>query len=272
MGRQTGAAWPTRIEAGAVLILRACLFNLLFFGVTAVLCLAYVPLIAFRRRVVVRAVRLWAVIVIWMLRTILGIRHQVRGLENLPDGAAIIAAKHQSAWETIAFNVLLDDAAVVLKKELLRIPVWGWLATHAQHIGIDRKAGAGALRALCAAAAAAAGNGRHILIFPQGTRTPPGGRRPYLPGVAALYDKLDLSVVPVALNSGLFWGRRSFVKRPGLITVEFLPPIPPGLGRRAMMHELESRIEAATARLEAEAAAQFRLATPDGATQRPKRA
>jgi 1-acyl-sn-glycerol-3-phosphate acyltransferase len=254
-----------------VLVLRACLFNLVFFGLTAVLCVAYVPLLALRRRVLVRAVSLWARIVIWLLGAILGIRHELRGTENLPERPAIIACKHQSAWETIAFNALLDDPAVVLKKELLRIPIWGWLATHARHIGIDRKAGAGALRAMRAAAVAASAAGRHILIFPQGTRTPPGSRRPYWPGVAALYEKLDLPVVPVALDSGLFWGRRSFVKRPGVITVEFLAPIPPGLGRRELLRELESRIEAATTRLEAEATARFRLAA-GGAARDPKRA
>jgi 1-acyl-sn-glycerol-3-phosphate acyltransferase len=162
--------------------------------------------------------------------------------------------KHQSAWDTLILPVVLGDPAVVLKRELLLLPFYGWYARRAGSIAIDRKGGAAALRTMVAAARAAAAMGRPIVIFPEGTRTAPGERRPYHPGVAALYRSLGLPVVPVAVNSGLFWGRRAFMKRSGHITLAFLDPIPPGLPRRRLMQELEARIEAATAELEREAA------------------
>lgn len=231
---------------------RALLFNLCFFGLTFLVCLAYLPLMVLPWRVLSGAVRLWAVMVMWLLRVVVGIRHQVRGAEKLPQRPAIIAAKHQSAWETIAFNALLRDPAFVFKSELLLIPVWGWLAWRTGQIRVDRRAGAKALKRMAAAARIAIADRRSIVIFPQGTRTPPGQAGPYLPGVAALYQALEVPVVPVALNSGRFWGRRAFLKRSGVITIEYLDPIPPGLDRKAFMRQLEHRIETATRRLEAE--------------------
>src|SRR5690606_21388864 len=147
----------------------------------------------------------------------------------------IVAAKHQSAWDTMAFYWVLDDAAYVLKKELLSIPLYGWCARKARMIGVDRSGGAKALRAMVEQAQNCLAEGRPIVIFPEGTRTAPGRRSAYHPGIAALYTRLGVPVVPVALNSGLFWGRRSFIKQPGRIVVQFLPPIPPGLERRAFM-------------------------------------
>ncbi|MFQ5954913.1 MAG: lysophospholipid acyltransferase family protein [Kiloniellales bacterium] len=247
--------------------IRAFLFNVAFFGLTAVLALAYLPLLVLPWRVLSGGVRLWAVIVVWLLRVIIGLRHEVRGADNLPHRPVIVAAKHQSTWETITLNMLLRDPAAVIKKELTLIPVWGWLARRTRHIRVDRRAGVKALREMTAAAAMAVADGRSIVIFPQGTRIAPGDWRPYLPGVAALYGALGLPVVPVALNSGLFWGRRSFVKRPGVITVEFLAPIAPGLDRKAFMRELEHRIETATRRLEEEAVARFQISLPSAGSQ-----
>jgi len=155
---------------------------------------------------------------------------------------------------------VLGDPAVVLKRELLLLPFYGWYAARAGSIAIDRRAGAGALRGMVAAARPIAAEGRPIVIFPEGTRTAPGERLPYQPGVAALYRALALPLVPAAVNSGLFWGRRSFVKRPGRIVLEFLEPLPPGWSRRRLMSELEKRIETATAALmrEGEEAQRFR--------------
>jgi 1-acyl-sn-glycerol-3-phosphate acyltransferase len=157
--------------------------------------------------------------------------------------------KHQSAWETIALWVLLKNPAIVLKQSLARIPVFGWYMQRGGAIIIDREAGPKALRPMLAAARSAIADGRPIAIFPEGTRTPLAARRSYHPGVAALYMQLDLPVVPVALNSGLFWGRRSLLKQSGTILIEFLAPIEPGLNRRHFMAELERRIEGATAML-----------------------
>src|SRR6185503_14480681 len=154
-----------------------------------------------------------------------------------------------SSWETLAFTKLFPDSAIVLKRELLFIPVVGWAMARAGNIAVARGDGAQALRGLVRQARVAAGEGRSILIFPEGTRVAVGTERPYHFGVAALYRQLGVPVVPVALNSGLFWGRRKWVKRPGRITVEVLEPIAPGLARTAFMDTLRARIEVATARL-----------------------
>jgi 1-acyl-sn-glycerol-3-phosphate acyltransferase len=236
-----------------VTALRALLFNVFFLGWTAVLAILFLLLLPFPWRVLSGAVAWWARTVLWMLKHLVGLGYEVRGAEHLPKGPALVAAKHQSAWDTIVINVLLDHPTVVLKRELFWLPVWGWLAWRCGMIAVDRKAGASALKTMVRAAQDRAKDGRKIVIFPQGTRTAPGVKRPYFPGVAALYDKLGLPCVPVALNSGVFWGRRSFTKRAGTIVVEFLPPIPPGMKRTAFMAELERRIEEASDRLVAEA-------------------
>ena len=235
-------------------VLRALAFNIAFFAVTALLGVAGVPLLLMPQRWVMRFGRFWAQCVLALLKAIVGLEGEVRGIEHLPAGPCIIAMKHQSAWDTLILPVVLGDPAVVLKRELLLVPFYGWYAARAGSIAIDRRGGAGALRHMVAAARSAAAAGRKLVIFPEGTRTAPGQRLPYQPGVAALYQALELPVVPAAVNSGLFWGRRSFVKRPGGIILAFLEPIAPGLPRRAMMAELEARIEAATAALEREAA------------------
>lgn len=233
--------------------LRSLAFNLLFYAWTAAIGVLALPLLFAPRRTVMRFGRFWSAGCLALLRVTVGLDHAVRGRERLPAGAAIVAMKHQSAWDTLILPVLLGDPAIVVKRELLWLPVYGWYARRAGAIGIDRKAGAAALRRMLAAARPAVAAGRPIVIFPQGTRTAPGERRAYQPGVAALYQALALPVVPVAVNSGLFWGRRHFRKRPGRILVEFLDPIPPGWPRKKLMAELERRIESATERLERDA-------------------
>jgi len=173
----------------------------------------------------------------------------VIGLENLPAGPVIIACKHQSTWETLAFTLLFANIAIVLKRELLFIPIVGWAMARAGNIAVARGDGASALRGLVKHAKAAIADGRSVVIFPEGTRVAPGDRRPYQVGTAALYRQLGVPVVPMALNSGLFWGRRQWVKRPGVITLEILPPIAPGLSREAFMDTLREQIEGATDRL-----------------------
>jgi len=233
--------------------LRALAFNIAFFGVTAVLGVAALPLLLAPRRTAMRFGRLWAQCVLALLKAIVGLDGEIRGIEHLPPGACLIAMKHQSAWDALILPVLLGDPAVVIKRELLWLPFYGWYAARAGSITIDRRGGAGALRRMVAAAREAVAAARPIVIFPEGTRTAPGQRLTYQPGVAALYQALAVPLVPAAVNSGLYWGRRSFVKRPGRILLEFLPPIPAGLPRREVMGELESRIETATAALEREA-------------------
>ena len=167
----------------------------------------------------------WSAGTLVLLRWCVGLDHEVRGRENLPDGPVIIAMKHQSAWDTLAAPVIFARPAIVIKRELGFVPFYGWYALKAGMIPIDRGAGATALRRMIAAAERAKAAGRPIFIFPEGTRTAVGERRPYQPGVAALYRQLGMPLVPVAVNSGLFWGRRRFLKRPGRIVVEILPPM-----------------------------------------------
>jgi len=228
--------------------IRAFLFNLFYFCWTALVVVAGLPTALFGYRAVYALGRCWARVTFAGLKLIVGLDHRWIGAPPA-TGPVIYAIKHQSTWDTMAFSALPDRPAYVLKRELTWIPFFGWLLAAAGFIAVDRKAGAAALRRLVRDAERTVATGRSILIFPEGTRTAPGQHRPYQPGIAALYDKLKLPVVPVALNSGLFWGRRSFVKRPGRITVEFLPAIEPGLPRRVFMAELERRIEGAARRL-----------------------
>jgi 1-acyl-sn-glycerol-3-phosphate acyltransferase len=235
-----------------VILVRTVLFNLTFYLWTILISVLGIPALLVSQRATIRISELWAIVSLLLLRLIVGLSYEVRGRDNLPKGPVIVALKHQSAWETIALWVLLDKPSIVLKQSLARIPVFGWYMRRGKAIVIDREAGAKALRPMVAAARSAVAEGRPIAIFPEGTRTPAGAREPYQPGVAALYMQLGLPIVPVALNSGLFWSRHSFLKRSGQIVVEFLPAIEPGLGRRQVMAELERRVEQTTAMLIAE--------------------
>lgn len=239
-----------------LIILRSVLFNAAFFLWTIVLALVAWPALFLPRGATVAVYRFWSAGVSGLAAAIVGIRSRWVGLDRVPPGPVIYAAKHQSAWDTITMPGVLDEPAVVLKRELLRIPIYGGFVQRWGAIPVDRKAGAKALRGMVADARTLADAGRSILIYPQGTRVAPvadGEPVPYQPGVAALYAQLGLPVVPVALDSGLRWGRRSFFKRPGTITVELLPAIPPGLDRREFLRRLEAETEAATDRLVARA-------------------
>jgi 1-acyl-sn-glycerol-3-phosphate acyltransferase len=241
-----------------VTVLRSLVFNLVFYAWTAFLAILALPMVLAPRAVVMRLGRWWSRTVLELARLIAGIEYELRGAEHLPHAPAIIAMKHQSAWDTLAAPALFGDVAIVVKRELLWIPCYGWYARKAGMIPVDRGAGAAALRAMVNRARSVVAHGRPIVIFPEGTRTAVGAKRGYHPGVAALYGQLGLPVVPIAVNSGLFWPRRSFLKRPGRIVVEALPPLPPGLERRTFIAELQSRIETATERLVAEASSSKR--------------
>ena len=234
-------------------VLRSLLFNVAFWLWTVVMALLVLPLLLWPRRTMMAAGRLWERGLQRLLAALVGLTHEVRGRERIPPAPAVFAIKHQSTWETLTVHLLLPDPAIVLKRELTHIPLFGQYLLHAGMIRIDRGGGARALRSLVEGARSALARGSEVVVFPEGTRAPPGGRNPYHPGIAALYLQLGCKVVPVALNSGLFWGRRSFIKRPGRIIIEFLRPIEPGLSRKAFMAELEQRIEGATAELLAEA-------------------
>jgi 1-acyl-sn-glycerol-3-phosphate acyltransferase len=239
-----------------VILVRSLLFQVAFYGATAVLAVVGLPLLLAPWRVMMRFGTAWSRLSLDLLKLCAGLDWEVRGRANLPRGPCLIAMKHQSAWDTLAVPVLFDLPAIVIKRELGWIPFYGWYARHAGMIALDRSGAANALRRMLAEAAAAVANGRPIVIFPEGTRTAVGAKPRYLPGVFAVYRELNLPLVPVAVNSGLYWGRRAFVKRPGRIVVEILPPIPSGGTRREVMATLETAIETATASLVAEAAAE----------------
>lgn len=247
---------PASIDHSAggafVILLRSLVFQLAFWSWTALLAFAGLPFLLGTRRGMMAFGTFWARGVFALLRIVVGLDTDVRGRRNLPAGPCIIAMKHQSAWDTLAATILFPDCAVVIKRELGWLPFYGWYVVKAGSIVVDRGAAARALKRMVKRAERVAADKRAIVIFPQGTRTEVGTEKPYLPGVAALYQHLGLPVAPVALNSGLFWGRRRFLRRPGTVLVEILPLIAPGRKRPDFMAELERRIETATAALVAE--------------------
>jgi 1-acyl-sn-glycerol-3-phosphate acyltransferase len=232
-----------------VTVLRSAAFNVLFLGGTALTVLFGLPLLALPSRVMITYVRGWSHLMIYLLRVVCRIRVEVTGMEHIPPGGAIIASKHQSAFDTVIWVKLLRGPVYIMKKELRQIPFWGLLAVKCGNVEVDREAGAAALRSMVRGAQAALKAGRRVVIFPEGTRSAPGERVLYQPGVAALAIASGAPVVPVATDSGRFWGRRAFHKRPGTIHIVVLPPLPPGLPRAALMARLEAEIEDATARL-----------------------
>lgn len=237
----------THEEGETVLILRSVLFNLAFYVTSILIVVGGTPLLLLPRGGSVWAMRNWSRFTMWLLRVIAGTQYEVRG--SIPAGPVLVASKHQSMWDTIIYTAILRDPAMVLKRELLWIPFYGWYSHKTRMIPIDRGAGASAIRRMIAHARDAIALNRPIVIFPEGTRSSPGTKLDYKPGVAALYRQLDIPCVPVALNSGLYWPRRKFWRKPGIITLEFLSPIPPGLSREAFMAELEKRIEEGSSRL-----------------------
>jgi len=191
----------------------------------------------------------WTTFNLWWLKVTCGIDCVVSGREHIPNSNAIILCKHQSAWETFALLPLFDNPLFIVKRELMWIPVFGWLMRKGRMVPVDRGAGSQALIAMTERARIELTRGRQLIIFPEGTRRPAGAEPRYKYGVAHLYAAEGVPCLPVALNSGLFWPRRSLWLRPGTVIVEFLDPIAPGLDKDAFFERLRSVIEEATARL-----------------------
>jgi 1-acyl-sn-glycerol-3-phosphate acyltransferase len=228
--------------------LRSAVFFLWFVLVSVVLHISFLPALLVSRRGAVVAARLWCAGILGGLRAIAGLNYEVRG--TIPKTPVLVASKHMTMWDTVALFYLIGDPVFVLKRELMRVPFYGWYAQRVGMIAIDRQAGGAALRAMTKAARRALAGGLSVVIFPEGTRKKVGAPPDYKPGVAALYQRLDVPCTPVALNSGLYWtGPAGFLKKPGRIVLQFLPPIAPGLKRQEFMRMLESRIERATAEL-----------------------
>jgi 1-acyl-sn-glycerol-3-phosphate acyltransferase len=232
-----------------MLLARSIAFNVLFYVNLAVHILVALPTLALPRPVQRAFIRSYARTSLWLLRVVCGTRVEWRGLAKLPQGACIVACKHQSTWETFALYAVLDDPAYILKRELTWIPLFGWHLWKAGLIPVDRRAGMAALSRMTGWAQKALQQSRQIVIFPEGTRRAPGAEPSYKPGVAYLYDKAGVACVPVALNSGLFWPRRSLLRYPGTILVEVLEPIAPDLDKRAFLTRLQNDVEQAAARL-----------------------
>ena len=231
---------------------RSLLFNLLFYVTTALYVVLGSPLLFAPRSWAMAALANHAHFELFLLRHIVGLKLEVRGHDKLPRTACLVASKHQSAWETFALIPLFRDPALLMKRELFWIPFHGWFSKKFEMIPVDRDKGPAALRAMLRETRKRVVDGREIIIFPEGTRRPPGAPPDYKTGVVLLYEALGIPCVPVALNSGLFWPRRSLLRRPGTIVVEFLDPIPPGLPKSEFLLRLIESIETASNRLLAE--------------------
>lgn len=233
-------------------LLRSLLFNALFYLNTLIFLILALPTFLLPYRSTVEVAKAWGRVNLVLLR-VAGIRYEVRGREKIPPGALIVASKHQSAWETFALMPLFDNPLFILKRELQWIPVFGWLLIKGRMVPVNRGAGSQALIEMTERACLELGRGRQLIIFPEGTRRPAGAEPRYKYGVAHLYAAAGVPCLPVALNSGVFWPRRTLRRRSGTVVVEILDPIMPGLGKDEFFELLQDRIETATARLIAEA-------------------
>jgi len=235
-------------------MIRSILFAIAFYVATAAMLLGLSWMLLAPRSWSMAAGRAHARVMLWLQRVIVGTDFEVRGRDKLPPGAVLVASKHQSAWDTIVLVPLLRDPAMVMKQELKWIPIYGWFSAKYKMIFVRREAGPRALRRMARDAREQAEAGREIVIFPEGTRRAPGAPGAYKPGVIMLYESLGLPCYPIALNSGLYWPRRSWRRYPGTIIIEFLDPIPPGLPRKEFTRRLQDAIEGASDRLLVEAA------------------
>jgi 1-acyl-sn-glycerol-3-phosphate acyltransferase len=233
--------------------LRSALFNVAMFGWTAILLIAYIPLLLAPRRTLHDAVRWWTHTIFFLQRRLLALDFEFRGVEKLPEGGYIIASAHQSAWDTIGLYELLEDPVFVLKKELYAIPMFGPYARKCGMVAIDRAGGATEARSMIRRVSERLAEGRPVVIFPGGTRSGPDEIVELKAGIAAMYRRCNVPVVPLSLNSGVFWGRRSFVKTPGKIVAAFGEAIQPGLNASDFSALLSERIHDGNRRLVAEA-------------------
>jgi 1-acyl-sn-glycerol-3-phosphate acyltransferase len=234
---------------GLMLLVRSLLFNIAFYANMVLWIVVLIPFVLAPRKTFLRVVQLWGRSSIRLLRVLAGTRLEFRGIERIPQGGLLVAAKHQSFLETFALVTIFDDPTFILKRELAWIPFFGWYTVKARQVPIDRKAGSQALAAMNGRPRIEAARGRQILIFPEGTRRAPGAPPAYKFGVAHLSANLAVPCLPVAMNTGLYWPRRKFLRRPGTAVIEFLEPIPPGQPREVFFEDMKRRIEEACERL-----------------------
>jgi 1-acyl-sn-glycerol-3-phosphate acyltransferase len=236
----------------ALTIARSALFTVAFYLWSATVAILAIPTFLLPRPVVMRVMQIWSGGVSRLLTLICGVRVEIRGRQFMPSGPALIAAKHQCMFDVFGVFAVLPDACFVTKKELMKVPMFGWYCLKMGMIIVDREGEMAALKKLMRDGRDRLSHGRQLLIFPEGTRVAPGQAGDYKPGVAALYRDLNAPCLPLALNSGVHWPAHGFLRYPGTIVFEFLEPIPPGLKRGAFMEELERRLETASDALLAE--------------------
>ena len=232
-----------------LILVRSIVFNILFYLNTLILLIMALPTFFLPYRAIIWVAKTWGRINLVLLRVVAGIKIEVRGREKIPRGAILVAAKHQSAWETFALLPLFDNPVFIVKRELQWIPIFGWLMIKGRMVPVDRSAGSQALAEMTERARIELADNRQLIIFPEGTRRAAGAEPRYKFGVAQLYAAEGVPCVPIALNSGLFWPRRSIRRIPGTVVIEILDPIPPGLAKDVFYKRLQSDIETATVRL-----------------------
>lgn len=243
-------AAPSEFETAV----RSLAFNVLFYAIMVVTIVITAPWSLFiSRDHLMSFVRAWADSSSALMKLVCKTEFEIRGIENMPKGGYIFAGKHQSFWETFAFIPLLRDPCYIIKRELLYVPIWNWFAVKARMVFVSRGKGQQALKEIAVGGARETAAGRPIMLFPEGTRRAPGAPPAYKFGVTHLYRQLNVPVLPVALNSGLYWPRRKFMRYPGKILVEFLPPIEPGLSAEEFQELLVREIEDGCDRLLLEA-------------------
>ena len=231
------------------ILIHSIAFNVLFYLNTLIYLIVALPTFLLPYRAIIAVARSWSRTNLVLLRVVAGIDIEVRGREKIPQGAIIVASKHQSTWETFALLPLFGNPVFIVKRELQWIPIFGWLMIKGRMVPVDRGAGSQALIDMTEHARVELADNRQLIIFPEGTRRPAGAEPRYKYGVAHLYAAAGVPCVPVALNSGLFWPRRSIRRVPGTVVVEILDPIQPGLDKDEFFARLKDEIETATARL-----------------------
>ena len=232
-----------------LILVRSIAFNLLFYLNTLIYLVIALPTFFMPYRAILAVATAWGRSNLVLLRAVAGIDYEIRGREKLPKGPIIVTPKHQSAWETFALLQLFDNPVFIVKRELQWIPIFGWLMVKGRMVPVDRSAGSHALVAMIERARIELADNRQLIIFPEGTRRPAGAEPRYKYGVAHLYAAEGVPCLPVALNSGLFWPRRSIRRLPGTVVLEILDPIAPGLDKEVFFERLKHSIETATARL-----------------------
>jgi 1-acyl-sn-glycerol-3-phosphate acyltransferase len=231
------------------IFLRSLVYNVLFYALLVFWILVAIPTFLMPPRAFMAIAKAWARSSVWLMRVVCNTRMEVRGLEKIPEGPLIVASKHQSMWETFALMPFFDAPLFIYKRELAWIPFFGWYLMKSKMIGVDRSGGLRSLMEMARRAPKEICSGRQLIIFPEGTRTPVDAPPNYMTGVGQIYANSAVPCLPVALNSGLFWPRRTFMRYPGTLVVEFLDPLPAGLNRKDFIAQIRVSIEDATNRL-----------------------